>query len=54
MALCIENWITYEEPYLELQEDGWTLATVDGEKSAMYEEMVWVTRDGVEVLTRIE
>jgi methionyl aminopeptidase len=35
-------------------DDGWTVATADGRRSAQFEHTVVVTRDGVEVLTRAD
>ncbi|MHB8879328.1 MAG: type I methionyl aminopeptidase, partial [Myxococcaceae bacterium] len=31
--------------------DGWTAVTADGKRAAQFEHTIYVTRDGVEVLT---
>ncbi len=54
MLLCIENQLVLGSSVLELQGDGWTLKTKDGSKGAMFEHMVLVGRDRVEVLTSFD
>lgn len=54
MVLCIENQVTMGSANLKLENDGWTLKTKDGEKSAMFEHMVLVTKSGPEVLTYLD
>ena len=53
MLLCIENWITEGSADLYLEDDGWTLKTVDGSYSAMYEHMVIVRKGKPEILTKL-
>lgn len=36
---------------IEHWDDGWTVATVDGKRSAQAEHTVLITEDGVEILT---
>lgn len=54
MLLCIENQVVLGEPDLDLEDDGWTLKTKDGSKGAMFEHMVLVGKDKVEVLTSFD
>lgn len=53
MALAIE--VMYTEGYYDLitDKDGWTMRTKDGKISALFEETVFVSRNGPIVLTKI-
>lgn len=53
MVITVENQITYGNPDLVLDDDGWTLRTIDGSYSAMTEHMVIVRKNKAEVLTRL-
>lgn len=51
MVLCVENQLTLGTNQLKLDSDGWTLRTVDGSKSAMFEHMVYVQKNKPFILT---
>jgi methionyl aminopeptidase len=52
MALAIEVMYVLGSEKLILSDDGWTISTVDGKISALFEETVVVTPDGPLVITR--
>lgn len=54
MLICIETQMSLGSPSVYIDDDGWTVNTRDGSYTAMWEEMVLVTKDGCEVLTRSE
>jgi len=51
MTFTIEPMINMGGPQTKLENDGWTVRTVDGSLSAQFEHTVLVTAAGVEVLT---
>ena len=51
MTLAIEPMLNLGEKYVYLDDDDWTVKTVDGKPSAHYENTVLVTKDGYEILT---
>lgn len=51
MAIAIEPMINLGSRYIEILENDWTVATVDGKPSAHYENTVVVTENGYEILT---
>jgi methionyl aminopeptidase len=51
MTLAIEPMINVGSPDVRLLEDGWTVRTADGTRSAHFEHTVLITRDGPEILT---
>lgn len=51
MLLCIETQMSLGSPAVYIDDDGWTVNTRDGSYTAMWEEMVLVTKDGCMVLT---
>ena len=51
MTLAIEPMLNLGEKYVYLDDDDWTVKTVDGKQSAHYENTVLVTKDGYEILT---
>jgi methionyl aminopeptidase len=51
MTFTIEPMLTEGLPDVQLWDDGWTIATIDGLPSAQFEHTVVVTDDGVRVLT---
>lgn len=53
MTLAIEPMITQGSYEVEIMSDGWTAKTRDRKLSAHVEDTVVVTRDGVEILTRL-
>jgi len=54
MTLAIEPMITEGKYDVHILEDGWTAKTVDGGLAAHVEDTVLVTKNGVEILTRME
>ena len=54
MALAIEPMITEFGYEVKIMDDGWTAKTADGGLSAHVEDTVIVTKDGAEILTRIQ
>lgn len=54
MVLAIEPMATEGDWRIVLDKDGWTFRTKDGKLAAHFEHTVLVTKDGAEVLTRIE
>jgi len=54
MTFTIEPILTLGGPEIEVQEDGWTAVSVDGERSSQFEHTVLITDNGVEVLTKAD
>ncbi|MCR4404648.1 MAG: type I methionyl aminopeptidase [Candidatus Acetothermia bacterium] len=52
MVLCLEPMVKEDEGEVELLADGWTAVTPRGGLAAHFEEMVLVTAEGPEILTR--
>jgi len=51
MTLAIEPMINIGGPDVRLLEDGWTVRTADGTRSAHFEHTVLIAKDGPEILT---
>lgn len=51
MTLAIEPMINEGRPEVEVLEDGWTVVTRDGSRSAHYENTILITETGYEILT---
>ena len=51
MAICIEPMVNIGDWRTEVQDDGWTVTTLDGSLSAHFENTIAITPDGVEVMT---
>ncbi|KAF1329696.1 Methionine aminopeptidase, type i, partial [Globisporangium splendens] len=51
MAFTVEPAVCEGKPDILHWDDGWTVATVDGKRSAQAEHTVLITHDGVEILT---
>lgn len=51
-ALAVEIMYSMGDFHLKTGADGWTLYTVDGSLTAMFEESVFITPDGHQVLTK--
>jgi methionyl aminopeptidase len=51
MTFTIEPMLTMGDWACRMWDDGWTVVTADGQRSAQFEHTVVVTRDGVEILT---
>lgn len=52
MVICIEPMLTFGKPQVYLEDDGWTVRTLDKSPAAHYEHTVLVTKDGYEILTK--
>jgi methionyl aminopeptidase len=52
VVLAIEPMVNAGRPATRLLDDGWTVVTADGSRSAHFEHTVAVTDDGPEILTR--
>jgi methionyl aminopeptidase len=50
-SFTIEPMLTFGLADVQLWDDGWTIATLDGLPSAQFEHTVLVTDDGIEVMT---
>ncbi|AMW33017.1 type I methionyl aminopeptidase [Fervidobacterium islandicum] len=53
MTLAIEPMVTEGGWHVVVLEDGWTVVTVDGKRSAHFEHSIVVTESGCEVLTTL-
>jgi methionyl aminopeptidase len=51
MTFTIEPMLNLGTPNWRMWDDGWTVVTADGRRSAQFEHMLVVTDDGAEVLT---
>jgi len=51
MTLAIEAMVNEGEGELFIENDGWTSKTIDGKRSALFENTVLVTKKGAEILT---
>ncbi len=51
MVFTIEPMINIGDYHARILSDGWTAVTSDGSLSAQWEHTIWVTEDGVEILT---
>jgi methionyl aminopeptidase len=51
MTLAIEPMVNQGDYSVKVKDDGWTVVTCDGKKSAHYENSVLITADGPEILT---
>lgn len=54
MAIAVEPMITLGARYINVLDDGWTCVTADGKPAAHYENTIFITKDGPEVLTNPE
>ncbi|MFN4199660.1 type I methionyl aminopeptidase [Fervidobacterium gondwanense] len=54
MTLAIEPMVTEGGWHVVILDDGWTVVTVDGKRSAHFEHTILVTEDGCEILTLSE
>lgn len=54
MVLAIEPMVNAGSRRVQCLQDGWTVVTFDGKKSAHYEHTIAFTDDGVELLTKVE
>ena len=51
MVICIEPMLTFGRRNVYVEEDEWTVRTIDHSDAAHYEHTVLVTEDGYEILT---
>ena len=51
MVLAIETMVNIGRPDVQILPDGWTITTVDGSLSALFEHTVAILPDGPEILT---
>ena len=51
MVLAIETMVNVGLPDVQVLPDGWTVTTVDGSLSALFEHTVAILSDGPEILT---
>lgn len=54
MAIAVEPMITLGERYINVLDDGWTCVTADGKPAAHYENTIFITENGPELLTLVE
>lgn len=54
MALAVEPMINLGSAAVKFLPDGWTCATADGKLSAHYENTIFITKNGPEILTNPE
>ncbi len=53
MTIAIEPMATLGSKEVEIDEDGWTIRTIDGSLAAHFEHTVLITTGGPEILTRL-
>jgi methionyl aminopeptidase len=53
MVFTIEPMVNAGQPQTRLLDDGWTVCTADGSRSAQFEHTIAITEDGPEVLTAL-
>jgi len=53
MTIAIEPMVTLGTDQVYIADDGWTVMTTDGSRSAHFEHTVLVTEDGAEILTNL-
>jgi methionyl aminopeptidase len=51
MVLAIEPMVNRGKPTTRLLDDGWTVVTADGSRSAHFEHTIAITENGPQVLT---
>jgi methionyl aminopeptidase len=52
MTIAIEPMVTLGTDKVTISQDGWTVLTADGSRSAHFEHTVLITEDGAEILTK--
>ena len=53
MTIAIEPMVTLGTEKVTVAQDGWTILTADGSRSAHFEHTVLITEDGAEILTQV-
>jgi methionyl aminopeptidase len=53
-CFAVEPMVNLASPETQLNDDGWTVITADGQLSAHFEHSIAVTDDGPEVLTVLD
>jgi methionyl aminopeptidase len=51
MTLAIEPMLTLGNPSIKVEEDNWTISTLDKSPAAHFEHTIVVTKDGYKILT---
>jgi methionyl aminopeptidase len=54
MVLAVEPMVTLGSADVDTLEDGWSVATLDGQYAAHYEHTIAILEDGYEVLTKLD
>ena len=54
MVFTIDPMLNLGKPDLKILSDKWTAVTQDGEISAQFEHTLYVTENGVDVMTRLD
>lgn len=54
MTIAIEPMITLGKRHIDIDNDGWTIRTIDGKAAAHYEHTVAIRKDKAEILTTFE
>ncbi|HOC98255.1 MAG TPA: type I methionyl aminopeptidase, partial [Bacilli bacterium] len=54
MTLAIEPMINLGTAKVRILKDGWTVVTIDKKPSAHFEHTVVITKEGYEILTKLE
>jgi len=54
MTIAIEPMVTLGTDQVNIAEDGWTILTADGSRSAHFEHTVLITNDSAEILTELK
>ena len=53
MTIAIEPMVTLGTDKVAIAQDGWTVLTVDGSRSAHFEHTILITEEGAEILTKV-
>lgn len=53
LTIAVEPITTLGSPRIRMENDGWTLRTADGSRSAQFEHTLLVTETGADILTRV-
>ncbi len=53
MSLAIEPIVTLGDYHVKVDDDGWTIRTIDGSIAAQFEHTILVLDDGCEILTKL-
>jgi len=53
-TIAVEVMYTAGDPEVVLADDGWTYSSIDHSLTAMFEESILVTKDGFQILTKVD